>query len=321
MRAIELRVAALAMACGLAPTASCAQVAQGPLVQAVTASQAGVWLRTTIAQPVRVRVSAPDGTQTYTSSRTTSPISDYTAHFIVTGLLPASTYRYQVGTTDGEGVEHWTGTYAFDTVATEPARLDIAVLSDFANKLVGSPSLRTALQARPDLLAVIGDLDHRGPAGASHPTLVDDPAAEFADMRAMHRDTRDPATPLGADFASGLIGAPDSGVPQIPWVYAWDDHDFCANNAGMKCPAAALAFQALDEYYILAPDNWQANGCSYPADFESLTYGTLAQLFFLDARSNRVPFSPTRAGTNLGACQLQWLEARLHASKALWKIV
>ena len=42
------------------------------------------------------------------------------------------------------------------------------MLADFQNGMSTSKAVRAAIAARPDLLAVIGDLDHRGPAVGRH---------------------------------------------------------------------------------------------------------------------------------------------------------
>jgi alkaline phosphatase D len=314
--------ALLAVHAGAAP-AQAAQVAQGPMVQAITDSQAAFWVRTRIAQPTRIMLIAPDGTTSYSNSTTTSIFAADTASFVMTGLAPGSHYHYQVGVTDAQGTETWTGTYAFDTQATDPTRLDVAVVSDFALKLTASPALHTALQSRPNVLAVIGDLDHRDPAnddGGDQRNRQEAPEV-LSDLRAMHQDTRDPTTPIGADFFNGLIGQPNTDVSQIPMVYAWDDHDFCANNQDQSCVFSRQAFTAWNEYYVAAPDNSQSNGCQQPGDFESLTYGTLVQLFFLDARSDRQNMKTQGTTGMLGTCQHQWLVNALHQSKALWKVV
>jgi alkaline phosphatase D len=310
---------ALALAAGLAQ----AGVAQGPMVQAVTSRQAGVWVRTTTDQAVRVHYAAPDGSGGTTAPITTSLVgSDDTAAFVLTGLQPGTRYTYQVGTTDPDsGVETWTGDYAFDTVQGVVDALKIAVLSDFALHLKASPALQTAIDARPDLLAVIGDLDHRDPAKDDRNKFYppEDWQIVLDHLRNMHRDTRDPATPLGRNFWSGLVGDAGSGRPQLPWVYAWDDHDYCANNTDRSCPFKPESVRAFDEYYIAAPDNAFAAGC--PGDFESLTYGKLAHVFFLDARSQSNLALPDGKTAMLGACQHRWLVDGLHKSKALWKIV
>ena len=116
--------------------------------------------------------------------------------------------------------------------------MSFAVLSDFSNKLKGSPALRDALAKRPDFLAVIGDLDHRNPATDHDSGMYppQDAPLVLADLRAMHRDTRDFGTPIGSAFATDLIGQADSGQLQIPLYYGWDDHDYCTNNEGVQVP-------------------------------------------------------------------------------------
>ena len=297
----------LSTALALAAAGARAGVAQGPMVQAVTHDQAGVWVRTTTDQPVRVRYTGPDGVALTTAPVMTShALSDDTASFMLTSLVAGSIYTYQVGTTDpGTGIESWSGSYVFRTVSKVVDSMSIAVLSDFANKMVASPALQQAIDHRPDLLATIGDLDHRDPADkrSGKPYPPEDAPLVLARLRKMHRDSRDPATPLGRNFFSGIVGAADTGRLQIPWVYAWDDHDFCANNQGRDCPFIAQARQAFHEYYIEAPSNSTSAGCKSEADFESLRYGTLVEVFFLDARSaQRNEADPTGKVAMLGAC-------------------
>jgi alkaline phosphatase D len=321
------RAALRAVAAGLVLAAGAAQadITHGPMLQAVTSDQAGIWLRTSIDQSVRVQLTAPDGEISYTDPVVTSLAdSDDTARFVLTGLLPNSTYTYQIGLTNpDDGTETWTGSYALHTVDTAVTSMNIAVLADFRDNMTPSTALVTALAARPDLLAVIGDLDHRGPArgpdGNFYPP--EDWPLVLAGMRQMHRDTRDAATPLGSQFDAGLVGTADSGLPQIPWIYGWDDHDFCANNADETCPFAPQAFQAWEEYFIPAPDNAFSAGCEAPGDYQSLTYGNLVQVFLLDNRSNRDDTQSNGPTGDLGACQHQWLVNGLHASTATWKVV
>ena len=314
----------LLSAVALAATAAHADVAQGPMLQAVTSDQAAIWVRTSIDQPVRVQLSGPEGVTITPAVTTSLEESDDTAHFLLTGLVPGTTYTYQLGLTDSlDGNETWTGSYTFRTVPDDVASMNIAVLADFKNKLAPSTALQAALGARPDLLAIIGDLDHRDPAdvpgGGFYPP--EDAPTVLADMRRMHRDTRDPSTAIGANFAAGLVGTPDSGVPQIPMAYVWDDHDFCSNNVGADCPFAAQAFQALSEYFVQSPDNSFAYGCEAPSGFQSLTFGQLVQVFLLDARSNRDSANPDGDTAMLGACQHDWLVEGVRNSQATWKLV
>jgi len=323
-RARRIAPVALIAALALAGAGARADLTHGPMLQAVTGDQAGVWLRTSIDQPVRVELTAPGGETTYTPQVVTSLAdSDDTARFVLTDLMPGATYTYRIGLTNpADGSETWTGSYTLRTVADDVSSMNIAVLADFRDKLVASVALQNALAARPDLLAVIGDLDHRGPARAPGGEFYppEQAATVLANMRQMHRDTTSPATKLGRNFSDGLVGPANSSAPQIPWIYGWDDHDFCANNSGEDCPFLPQAFQAWEEYFIAAPDDAFAAGCDTPADFQSLHYGQLAQVFLLDERSNRAT-SPDGDRAMLGECQHQWLVDGLHASTATWKIV
>jgi alkaline phosphatase D len=316
----RLAVASWALAAALP---AFADIAQGPMMQAVTSRQAGVWVRTSVDEAVRIRYTDPAGHKVTTAPVTTSlAASDDTASFVLTGLAPGKRYTYQVGLKDpASGIETWSGLYAFETVPDDVRSMRIAVVSDFANGLKPSAALQKALDAQPDLLASIGDLDHRDPADDKQGKLYppEDAPHVLQVLRKMHRDTRDPATPLGRNFFSGLVGAPDSGRLQVPWVYAWDDHDYCANNQDETCPFRDEAVRSYDEYYIPAPDNAFAAGCA--GDFQSLTYGRLAQVFFLDERSQSDDTDPGGATAMLGACQHAWLVDGLHASQATWKIV
>src|SRR5580765_7497189 len=88
-------------ALALAAAVAHAGVAQGPMVQAVTNKQAGVWVRTSVDQAVRTRYTDPLGNTLTTDPVTTSLLaSDDTASFLLTGLASATRYTYQVGTTD-----------------------------------------------------------------------------------------------------------------------------------------------------------------------------------------------------------------------------
>jgi phosphodiesterase/alkaline phosphatase D-like protein len=126
----------------LASIAAHADIAQGPLVQAVTADQAGVWIRTSVDQQARVMYWGPDGVVSITPTVATHAASDDTASFLLGGLAPGSTYTYQVGTTDPRsGLETWSGRYTFGTMGSDVQSLDIAVLADFKNKLAPSAAL------------------------------------------------------------------------------------------------------------------------------------------------------------------------------------
>jgi alkaline phosphatase D len=321
LRAASCALALLFAVCAPADAQS-VTIAQGPMIGAVTAKSAAVWFRLTAPAVVRVRwlpASGPD--YIYSAPVAVTPDADDTGRVALPNLMAGKVYTYQVGITGPEGVETWTGSYAFSTIPATVSTVSIAVLADFSNKLKSSPALRDALSKRPDLLAVIGDLDHRNPASGSKTGYYPpgDAPQVLADMRAMHRDTRDFATAIGNDFATGLIGLPDTGQLQIPLYYGWDDHDFCTNNADDTCPFSPLSVQAYREYYLWQADNGidGTNGCALPSTFQRIDYGRVASVFILDARSAR----NSAPKSMLGTCQYNWLTKGLASSKATWKIV
>jgi alkaline phosphatase D len=297
-------------------------IAQGPMIGGITAKSATVWVRTNGEASVRVRWLTPNGVNyTYTPPVLAKDDADDTAQVPIANLGNGKTYTYQVGVTGADGVETWSGSYKFATIPGTVGSVSFAVLSDFSNKLKSSPALRDALSHQPDFLAVIGDLDHRNPASSSKTGVYpqQDAPQVLADLRAMHRDTRDFGTPIGNDFASGLIGMPNSAKTQIPMYYGWDDHDFCTNNADATCPFAPEAVQAAREYYVYQADNGLdgGNGCATPSDFQRIDYGRLLSVFILDVRSARGGAHTTL----LGDCQYNWLTQGLANSKATWKVV
>lgn len=298
-------------------------VAQGPMIGAVTSKSAAVWFRLDAPATVRLRYHGPATTAwTYTMPVNVIDGDDDTGRIPLPALNAGKLYTYQVGVTDpATGLEAWTGAYQFRTASSTATSVSFSVLADFSNKLKGSPALRDALARQPDFLVVMGDLDHRNPATqhGSGVYPIEDAPLVLSDMRQMHRDTRDFATPIGNDFATGLIGQPDSGRVQVPLYYGWDDHDFCSNNADTTCPFAPQAVQAYREYYLWSADNGidGANACPTASTFQRIDYGKLLSVFLLDARSARA----ADGSTMLGSCQYQWLTNGLAASTATWKVV
>lgn len=325
-RYVSLRAAVGALALSAAMVAPAwaqsASIAQGPMIGAVSFNTATVWVRLTAQGSVRVRYGiAKSGDWTYTSPVATGSDADDTAKVTLPGLLAGKTYAYQVGVTGLDGVEAWSGSYNFLTQAGTVKSVSFAVTSDYSNKLKGSPALRDALSHKPDFLAVIGDLDHRNPA-TSHTGGVypqQDAPLVLSDLRAMHRDTRDFSTAIGNDFATGLIGQPNTNKLQVPMYYGWDDHDFCMNNADDTCPFASEAVQAAREYYVTTADNGLdgSKGCPQSGTFQRIDYGRLLSVFILDARSAR----DESQSTLLGSCQYNWLTLGLANSKSTWKVV
>lgn len=282
-----------------------------PSLRSLTSSSAIVWTRAVDAGGLSIdyrRLADPD----YTAgpSLPVLPESDFNVQFSLTGLSAGTTYAYRLRSDSGLIT---TDEAFFTTVKANPKSLSLAVFGDFAPPERAMPGLRAAGVKRPDLLAVIGDLDHRGPAKDPSTRYYYLPGQEdivLENMRNMRREVLDPAKALGADFHEAVTASTPTRS-QAPLYYVWDDHDYCVNNADATCPFAPQAHQAYREFFPAG----DAVACAANPIWRRLSYGTLADVFLLDSRSERV------AGSMLGACQRQWLLDNLLASTATWKVL
>jgi alkaline phosphatase D len=319
------RRAAFALVLALFCSAGKAQtgLTHGPMLGAITPTTATVWARWAAAADVRLTYAPAFESSTLESQpMATSADADLTSKISLTDLQPDTVYRYSLIARDAGGVETQSAEQYFRTPPAEPAALSFVVLSDFMTGLKPSKALTAATRSRPDFAAVIGDLDHRDPATQPGKGIIFYPPEEadtvLANMRRMRREVFDPNTPIGANFAKAFVRGTTPTRPQVPLYVVWDDHDFCANNAGSDCPFTAQALRVFRENFGMAVNNGLdgLSSCSEGA-WQRFAHGTLAEVFILDARSNR----ETGGASMLGACQRQWLTDGLLASAATWKFV
>lgn len=308
---------------GMAAPAGAVSLTHGPMIGALGADSAAVWGRWDTPGTARIRY-RPTGVADYVDGPSDTIVAerDLTGRFVIAGLKANTSYVYTLEFTADSGEVSNTPSAWFRTPVKLPTSLSFSVLADFMNKEKAASALRAATNPRPNFALIIGDLDHSDPArepGTQAYRSSEDAAAVLADMRRMRRATRDPARPLGADFAKAFVTSKTSQQTQIPLYYVWDDHDFCMNGADAACPFRDEALQVYSEYFLPAPDNGLAGGlgCEGRGVWQRFAWGGLAEFFVLDARSNR-----GAPGTSLlGACQKQWLLDGLARSTANWKII
>jgi alkaline phosphatase D len=318
-RAAFALVLALFCSAGKAQTG----LTHGPMLGAVTPTAATVWARWTAAADVRLAYApASESTTLESPAVATSAEGDLTSKISLSDLLPDTVYRYSLIARDAGGAETQSAGQYFRTAPAAPAALSFVVLSDFMTGLKPSKALTAATRSRPDFAAIIGDLDHRDPASPPGTGVSYYPPEEadtvLANMRRMRREMFDPATPIGANFAKAFVRGTSTTRPQVPLYVVWDDHDFCANNAGSECPFTAQSLQVFRENFAPAANNGLdgSSSCSQGV-WQRFNHGSLAEVFMLDARSNR----ETGGASMLGACQKQWLMDGLLGSGATWKFV
>ncbi|CAL1240419.1 alkaline phosphatase D family protein [Candidatus Methylocalor cossyra] len=123
---------------------------------------------------------------------------------------------------------------------------------------------------------------------------------------------------------------------EVPQIWQWDDHEVANNWSDTKDLSSdarytvkdvpllvARATQAFQEYAPLRP-----SGAEEPARvYRKLSYGPLLDVFVLDMRNYRGPntynLQPQEGPETafLGEAQIAWLEQKLRASKAKWKVI
>lgn len=309
--------ATLCLLSGSFPAAARAQapdtLTHGPVIGAVTASSARVFVRTLMAAQVRLRYGTDATLATALESETVSTTigNDFTAQIELEGLKPQTRYYLAIVVDD---VLQTGGHGQFKTFPPigNRGRAKFVILSDFGSVgegeqpplAVPSPTFAHAAAENPDFVFIGGDFDHR------NARTLQDREQMFKDLYALGN----PRAPMD-DFVTKILSA-------FPLAHQWDDHDYAANDSDRFATDRGLAKQVFTEYFPAYPYGG-AWGIS-----QQFSYGK-ADLFILDNRSERdpdaAPDSETKSmldGEHLGAAgQLAWLKRGLRKSTATWKVI
>lgn len=291
---------------GSTPTAGAprAQLTHGPVVGAVTATSARVFVQTDAAASVKLRYNTtPDLQGAVESPAASTRASDFTAQITLDKLNAASTYYFDIVV---DGVAQLTDPLprfkTFPTAGTV-APFRFVVLTDFrkpSEKPMDTRVFGHASDENPDFVILGGDMDHRGPK-------------TDAKKRQMFQDLYTPAN--GYQEFVNLI------LRRYPLAHFWDDHDIGTQDADKTYRKKTLSLEILQEYFPLYP-------VSAYGDWQQFTYGHAA-FWLLDSRSQRdpndTPDGPDKSmldGDNLGdKGQWVWLTQSLRASTARWKFI
>ncbi len=312
----------------------------------VTTDSAVVWSRSDREATMQVRVTpVAGGSSVREISALATAASNFTAQALVSELLPATSYQYEVWfeTTAGRS-ESERGT--FRTAPNAGARAAVSFI--WGGDLGGQAYCRQAdtgyrifqpmLALQPDFFVANGDMiygDNECPEGGPIPGWTNIPGG-FPAVSDPSVDWQDRARVEEVYVAHWLYNRADplfqAFLRAVPMYAQWDDHEVI-NDFGAPWPA-----------YPATPDragypNIVDAGRKTFFDFHPLTrnpaepdriyrsyrWGRDVELFIIDARSyrsdNRQADTPENAKTMLGGEQLQWLTAGLTSSTATWKIV
>ena len=271
---------------------------QGPMVGAVSPTEAKIWARTTGEYAVSIEY-ATDFEMN--SATTSAPVvaqkaNDYVVVVTLTGLEPATEYFYRV-LVNGEGDKYLKEYPAFRFTTAPPLgaattfRVAYGSCPKFQDDRV-QPIWQVISGFEPDLFLWIGDNIY---GDTLDPDILRE---EYRRQRDVHG-----LQPL---------------LHNTPHLAVWDDHDFALNNHDRTNPIKFEALEVFKDYWA----NPSYGLPDVPGVFFTYSYGKV-DFFFLDGRFYRDPDKAvdTPQKTMLGAAQFDWLGKKLAESEAVFKVI
>lgn len=304
-RLLALLLAAAAAAAGATPADPSLLVTVGE----VTDRGAVLWVRGHSPGRVSVRYEREAVAARRLGEIEVSAATDLTAKVPLDGLTPAARYGYTVN----QGAVEVNGEFV---TAPPPGRAlpvklvwsgDLGSLTHCRHVTDGYPIFRALLESRADFFVFAGDTvyaDHAcsGPDRVTGSGFI---ARTLPEFHAKHRYNR--SDPGVQEFFRSLS------------VYAiWDDHEVRNDFSGPTERLMPVGRQAFLDYFPLVPPAEEPGRL-----YRRFRWGSLVELFILDARQYRSPNSELDGPgkTMLGAAQRRWLIEGVSASTATWKMV
>ncbi len=280
------------------------RMTHGPVVGAVTASTARVFVRTSDAASVTLRYGKMADLSDALASQTqwTSAEHDFTTIIPLTNLEPQTVYYLDIVVNGAPQLKADYPRFKTFPVAGSDVAFKFVYLTD-SNADPG-PDAKTffyAGQEQPAFVILGGDFPH----GKS---------LTLERKRFYYKAIYDPATnPSMRDFVKKILR-------QYPVAHMWDNHDY-GMPSNRFYPLRAVNLQVMQEYFPTYP-------LTQYGDWQKFSYAQ-ADFFLLDSRgqrdNNRQPDGPNKSmldGDRLGAAgQLEWLKTGLKESTARWKFI
>ncbi len=267
----------------------------GPMLGAIEADRARVWVRTDASRQVGLRLSAGPDTSAAPVAAWVRPEAehDFTAVLEADALSPGTTYYYAIEI-DGEIVSEPGLRFTTPPAVGTPGVWRVGVGS-CARANHPQDIFAPITAAAPDLFLFLGD-NHYGDAD----TLV----TQRWNYYWLHEVARRPM------------------LARVPSVAIWDDHDFLGNNTDGTHPGRAMAREVFRDYWANPGYGQDGEGI-----YSSLRHGDV-DFFLLDGRSFRDPVDgpvafgdPSGRPSLLGPDQTTWLIEELAASTATFKFL
>lgn len=297
-------------------------VSHGIATGDVTSDSAVLWFRTDGPAQVEVRSAPVDewehAPRVKTELFSTKAAQDFTMQIPLTGLRPATRYRYTVRTihpplpTDSVG-GLMQGEFRTAPSATESVPTTFLWSADLGGQQrcrddgMGYPIFDMLRHHQPDFMILLGDLIYGDDRCPSPPNAAGSEftASTLSQYRAKHR------------YQHGSF-ALQRFLASVPIWAVWDDHDVTNNFSGPYEPLMPLGRQALFEYWPIrhASDDPMRL-------YRRVRYGADLDIFLLDTRQYRSRNTDPDGSdkTMLGKAQLSWLVNGIAQSTATWKII
>ena len=297
-------------------------VSHGVATGDVTSDSAVLWFRTDGPAQVEVRFAAVEewdrAPRLKTDFYSTTTGQDFTMRVPLTGLRPATRYRYRVRTIQPpqptEPIGEFTqGEFMTAPAASESAPITFVWSADLGgqhrcrDEAMGYPIFERIRHQHPDFMILLGDLIYGDDPCPSPPNTAgsDFTASTLSQYRAKHRYQH------GSSALQRFLAS-------VPIWAVWDDHDVINNFSGSYEPLMPIGRQALFEYWPIRP------AADDPTRlYRRVRYGADLEIFILDTRQYRSGNADLDGPekTMLGKTQLAWLLDGLVQSSAKWKVI
>lgn len=316
-------------------TAVSAPVTHGVSAGDVTSDSAVIWSRTDTEAVMRVQVLGAGGRGVGHTVRV-KPEHDFTGKVLVDGLKADTAYRYRVwfeskGKKDREEREVYEGRFHTAPEADDARAVSFAWSGDLAGQNVcrdreqGFPIFEAINEMKPEFFVGLGDMIYAdgvcesvGRYGNAQIPGDFQKSATMRDYWGHWKYNRE-----DAGFSELLAG--------MPYYAVWDDHEVVndfgplhdTRDAAPYTPGEhllPLGLAAFLDYNALAPSAETPKRL-----YRNIRWGRHLELFLLDTRqyrdANFAADSAQAPKTLLGREQRVWLQEKLAASSATWKVI
>ncbi|MGE3153501.1 MAG: alkaline phosphatase [Nitrospiraceae bacterium] len=294
----------------------------GPrIIQAEWWDEAGTATDGTVSGRAQAKAPPPAEASQASALRATSAADDYTVKVKISGLRPATRYRYRFWAAAVDEAASFgnaakpseEGTFRTAPTVTEHSPIRLLWSAD----LGGQGRCRTGQDEYPifdrmrnqqaEAMLFVGDTVYGDEVCGAPPNVAGSSfAAETVDQyRAKHRYQR------GASSLRRFLS-------ETPVLVTWDDHEVRNNFSGPYDSQMPAGRQALLDYWPIGTPQDDPTRL-----YRGFRYGADVELFILDTRQyrsrNSDPDGPGK--TMLGANQRDWLLRGLAESTATWKVI